>query len=117
MIATNEVEVGDYFRLDDNTIIQITKMPGTDYYECSDGDIHSNDELLPIESVYIDSDSNQNLYNKLLHAGAGPLNKEGTHTLFQKPTHVVQNIMRERYGVEYELDKDFLKECNYNLSI
>lgn len=53
MIATNEVEVGDYFRLDDKTIIQITKMPGTDYYECSDGDIHSNDELLPIESVYI----------------------------------------------------------------
>lgn len=113
MIATSEVEVGDYFRLEDNTIIQITKKLGVDYYECSDDDIHSNDVLFPVESVYIDSDSNQNLHNELLLAGAGPINKDGTRTLFQEPAHIVQNRMREQYGVEYELDKDFLKESNY----
>lgn len=115
MIATSEVEVGDYFRLDDNTIIRIIKKLGTDYYECSDDDIHSIDELLPLESVYLDSGSNPDLYNELLLAGAGPINEDGMQTLFQEPAHIVQNRMREQYGVEYELDKEFLKGSDYKL--
>lgn len=29
------------------------------------------------------------------------------HTIYQIPAHIVQNIMREQYGVEYEIDKGF----------
>lgn len=117
MIPTNEIQVGDYFRLDDNTIIRIVKKLSVDYYDCSDDDIHTNDELLPIGSEYLDSVSNPKLENQFLHASASPTNKDGTHTLFQNPAHIVQNHMRENYGVEYEIDKGLLTENTFNLSI
>ena len=117
MIPSDEVEVGDYFQLDDNTVIKITKKLSVDYYECSDNDIHTNDELFPLESVYLDSDSTPNFYKELLYAGAGPMNEDGTHTLLHEPAHIVQNRMRVNYGVEYKLDNDFLTGSHFNLRI
>lgn len=113
MIDSKDVEEGDFFRIDDNTIVRIDKKSGADFYDCSDGEVHSIDELLPVESVYLDIGSHPALNNDFLSASAGPVEEDGEQYILKSPAHVVQNRMRAKHGVEYDLNDKYLKESGY----
>lgn len=105
LILTSEVQVGDYFLLEGGTVIVIKELLSVDYYLCSDNEIHSIDELMPLGSVFVDWSAHPDYIGEAFFFSSG-CEENGETLPFVKPAHIVQNYMREKYSVEYPLEDD-----------
>ena len=114
MINSKEVEVGDFFLIEndhkDRIVVRVTKKMGSDYYEFSDGVIHSCDELMPLACYYLDINSHPDLAAAMVMETA-EWSADGSNLIpLRKNAHIVQHSMRDKYGVEYELNFENLKK-------
>lgn len=117
MIQTADVQVGDYFLLDNDTIVVIRELLSTDYYKCSDNEIHSIYELLPLGSEYLDLTVHQQYFGEALNISKSEPDENDNTILLAKPSHIVQNYMRETHNVEYSLYDDVVDDSKYTLVI
>lgn len=103
------IEVGDYFILEDKTIIRIVQT-NCDFFDCSDNVVHSIDELLPLGWFYLTLDLLE--HDVMVRAMAISLDTEfGGDT----PAHIVQNKIRAEFGREIEICYEFVNEAGYVL--
>lgn len=94
MVETTDVQVGDYFIFDDDTVILIKELLSIDYYLCSNNVIHSVDELIPLESECIDWAIHSEYMGEAFVISKGQYGANGEERIFAKPAHIVQNHMQ-----------------------
>lgn len=94
------IEVGDFFLLEDNSIVRIVSA-NHDFFDCSDNEVHSIDELSVLGWQYLDFDAlPEEVFDRALSLSLNKL-YEG-HT----PAHIIQNKIRHEFGVEVLLHQD-----------
>lgn len=108
-LLPEHIEVGDFYRIEESVIIKI-KVNHYDYFECSDGDTHSIDELQPLDWVCLDLFS-------LDQTEIGVALKFAFDKIYgnKTPAHIVQNRVRSKYGVELNLDASIVSDLGYEI--
>lgn len=105
------IEVGDYFLLEDKTIIRIVQTHH-DFFDCSDNDVHSIDELIPLGWFYLAFDLLE--HDVMDRALALSLDVAyGGDT----PAHIVQKKIRAEFGCETEICDEYVNADGYVLKI
>lgn len=108
-LLPKNVEVGDYFLLEGNSVVKILKAHH-DYFDCSDNDVHSIDELQILEWHFIDFDNMPD--NIVSRAISLSLDEEYGGNA---PVHIVQNTIRRELGIEILLNHKYLYQVGIML--
>ena len=105
------IEVGDYFLLEDKTIIRIVQTHH-DFFDCSDNDVHSIDELIPLGWFYL-------AFDLLAHDVMDRALALSLDVAYggDTPAHIVQKKIRAEFGCEIEICDEYVNADGYVLKI
>lgn len=99
-LLPQNIEVGDFFLLEDNSIVRIDRA-NHDFFDCSDNEVHSIDELKALEWYYLDFDNIlADIQSRALSLSLDEMYGGNT------PAHIVQNKIRTEFGFEMQLNQE-----------